>query len=79
MSKIRKIFKPKWDAIEGHTQKPQKSHKKGFYITNLSLVFWSQSYEETYFYEKRDLLCYFRFSFKFLQQNLKETAFATVF
>ena len=60
----------------------RRNHKKATkkilqYI--LILVFSSQSYEETYFYEKRDLFNYFRFSFKFLQQNLKETAFTTVF
>ena len=63
----------------GAYTKTTKSHKKRLYNTNLSLVFWSQRYEETYFYVKRDLLYYFRFSFKFLQQNLKETAFTTVF
>ena len=62
----------------GAYTKTTKSHKKRLYNTNLSLVFWSQRYEETYFYVKRDLLYYFRFSFKFLQQNLKKTAFTTV-
>ena len=52
--KFENFFKPQQDAIEGRTQKPQKSHKKRFY--------------NTYFFLK-----------KFLQQNLKETAFTTVF